>query len=383
MKKHLLTLFTLLPSLVLAMVPLEDSEMAEVTGQSLLVADYIAPSGSTNSETDFHYYRMGLDALVEMNVNIDKLQLGCGGYNEAVRSDSCDIDLDYVSFLGRYEGSGNNPNQPGAGKAGDPVTSDFKLTRPYFEIAVRDVGGGQREIAGFKIGAQEADGFMGIGRKYEHGDWNEEIGVTCNTSNPLTCHSGINSLSGHLDVEVSAALPITASVPMIWPIPDINFSGTACFGKTDLDSKCESRDPYYTTQSGTRLNALQLDTIELAIDLGFLSSIGLDTAYARVDQSLRFIHGFAANETSDFFISFQREAIRYPTYDKQGHSATANTGWWLNIPSVEVLDLAGDRVTLSGLGEILAALGEPGTLLKDIELNTVPPKNCYGSYTFC
>src|SRR5690625_326024 len=264
MKKHLLTLFTLLPSLVLAMVPLEDSEMAEVTGQSLLVSDYIAPSCSTNSETDFHYYRMGLDALVEMNVNIDKLQLGCGGYNEAVRPDSCDIDLDYVSFLGRYDGSGNNPNQGymegdkyiGAGKAGDPVTSDFKLTRPYFEIAVRDVGGGQREIAGFKIGAQEADGFMGIGRTYGHGEWNEEIGVTCNTSNPLTCHSGINSLSGALTVEVSANIPIKASV---WPV---TLSGEGCFGQTNLNDDCKNGPKFITGQngvpavSGTRMQSL-------------------------------------------------------------------------------------------------------------------------------
>lgn len=381
MNRIMIIMTLLLPSVVWAMQPLEDEQLAQITGQSLLVADYIAPSGGAGSTTDFHYYRMGLDALVEMNMNIDKLQLGCGGYNEAVRPNSCDIDLDYVSFLGRYTDSGNNPNQAqGAGKAGDPVASDFKLTRPYFEIAVRDIGGGQREIAGFKIGAQEADGFMGIGRKYANGEWNEEIGVRCNTSDPVTCHSGINSISGHLDVEVSAALPITADtrIPLV-----PTFSGTACFGQTALDPQCASRAPYYTTQSGTRLNALQLDTIELAIDLGFLSVIGLNKAYARVDQNLRFIHGFAANETSDFFISFQRESIRYPSYDKQTHSAAANTGWWLNIPSVEVLDVQGDRVTLSGLTNIVNALGSPGTLLKDLELNTVPPQNCYGSYQFC
>lgn len=382
MKKYFLTALTLLPSLVWAMVPLEDNEMAEVTGQSLLVADYIAPSGSSGSETDFHYYRMGLDALVEMNMNIDKLQLGCGGYNEAIRPDSCDIDLDYVSFLGRYDGSGNNPNQGymegdkyiGAGKAGDPVTSDFKLTRPYFEIAVRDVGGGQREIAGFKIGGQEADGFMGIGRKYKNGEWNEEHQVTCNTSDPITCHSGINSLSGHLDVEVSAKIPISAPI-----IGDRN----ACFGETSLLDRCEGGPGYFTTQSGSRLTSLQLDTIELNANLGaLLDFLGIKKAYAQVDQSLRFIHGFAANKTSDFFISFQREPIKYPTYDKGGHSATANTGWWLNIPSVEVLDLESDTVNLTLL-DALGALSPPGIMLNDIELGTLPPKNCYGSYTFC
>lgn len=374
MNRILITLFLCLPSFALAMVPLEDQEMAEVTGQSLLVADYIAPTGSAGSETDFHYYRMGLDGLVEMNMNIDKLQLGCGGFNEAVRPDSCDIDLDYVSFLGRYEGSGNNPNQPGAGKAGDPVTSDFKLTRPYFEIAVRDVGGGQREIAGFKIGAQEADGFMGIGRKYNDGEWNEEHQVTCNTNNPITCHSGINSLSGHLDVEVSAKVPISAPI-----IGD----RVACFGETSLAERCAGGPRYFTEQNGTRLDSLQLDTIELNADLGaLLDFLGINKAYAQVDQSLRFIHGFAANKTSDFFISFQREAIRYPTYDKQDHSATANTGWWLNIPSVEVLDLDAQTVELT-LGNALNALSPPGILLEDIELNTLPPQNCYGSYTFC
>src|SRR5699024_291820 len=118
---------------------------------------------------------------------------------------------------------------------------------------------------------------------------------------------------------------------------------------------------------------------------GWISSIpflSLDTAYARVDQSLRFIHGFAANQTSDFFISFQREPVKYPSYDKNSHSSTANTGWWLNIPSIEVLDLQGEEVSI-GIDRVFSALSSPGLPLKDLELNTVPPKNCYGSYTFC
>lgn len=109
------------------MQALADRDLAEVTGQALFVSDRIAPTGAAGSVTDFTFHRMGLDVELAMNANIDKLQLGCGGFNESIASNACDIDFDFVRFMGRNGTSG-----------GAPVTSDFKLTRPYIELAIRN-----------------------------------------------------------------------------------------------------------------------------------------------------------------------------------------------------------------------------------------------------
>src|SRR5690554_153621 len=133
---------------------LQYMESSSVTGQALLVSDYIPPSGASGSNTDFGFYRMGLDAEVSTNINIDRLQFGCGGYNEVIKT-GCDIDMEFVSFMGLNAASngpaGNKETSTAARKAA--VESDFKLLRPYIELAIRNPGSANdREVAGFKFG---------------------------------------------------------------------------------------------------------------------------------------------------------------------------------------------------------------------------------------
>ena len=62
----------------------------------------IAPNDSANleklrdSSSNVGFYKLGLEAELEINANIRKLQLGCGGVNGA----GCDIDFDNVSLSG-------------------------------------------------------------------------------------------------------------------------------------------------------------------------------------------------------------------------------------------------------------------------------------------
>ena len=54
---------------------------------------------------------------------------------------------------------GRNGSQPG-----NPVTSDFKMLRPYIELAIiNENSPSLREVVGVKIGAQSVDGFLGVG----------------------------------------------------------------------------------------------------------------------------------------------------------------------------------------------------------------------------
>ena len=351
-----------------AMVALDDSELGEVHGQALLVADFIganslAGAGGSGSATDFEFYRMGLDVLVEMNMNIDKLQLGCGGFNESIASNACDIDLDFVSLMG-LNATGDGPGS---------AKSSFRLERPYIEIAIRG-SGANREIAGFKVGSQAANGYFGTGRVYNNGQANLENGGTCNSNNStnrLACHSGLNRVSGFLGVELSGQFPV--SITLLG-------TQTACFGDHATNSSCNT--PYYVDIAGTRISEIVQPGVPLTLSGGFLSAIGISQAYATIQQNLRFIHGFALDGTSDFFLSFQRERVAYPTYAKDGYSHPANAGWWMNVPEVNVKNFTGDTVSL-GFGEAFNALSAPGPLVVNSELNTVPPVNCYGSYRFC
>lgn len=348
------------------LVSLEDKELSDVTAQALFVSDIVAGIGGSNHT----FYRMGLDVDLELNANIDKFALGCGGVNNRLVAAACDIDMDYVRLMGR---SGST--------FGTAVTSNFRLTRPYIEVAIKNDGNAAlREVIGIKIGAQEADGFFGVGRRYADGQINQEHGGTCGTdpgAPALACHSGLNSVSGNLRVEMSATIPVVAN------ISGIDFNETGCFGNTaNAGDDCGAADAYFTNLVGTRMNEATLRDIPIKLSGGLLSAIGLSQAYADVRENLRFVHGFALVGTDDFFLSFQREQVRYPTYQKTAYSPTANTGWWMNVPDVKVLNMAGSQVTLNGLSEAFNALGE-GVNLENIELNQTPPINCYGGSRFC
>ncbi|WP_062816061.1 hypothetical protein [Alcanivorax sp. NBRC 102024] len=360
-KKCLSISLLLLAGQASSMVEMSNDEMETVVGKGLMVTETIAGSGEWS---DFSYMRMGLDARVSLNANIDKLQLGCGGFNESIASQACDIDFDFVRLMGR------DGNQAGT------VGSDFVLTRPYIEIATKG-SGTTREIVGFKVGSQSADGYFGIGRTYNNGDTNLENGGVCGEDGDrLPCHSGINSLSGYINAEISGNVPVRVLGGI--------FSGDGCFGQTNLNSRCVNNAPVFQEIVGTRVNQLVATGLELDIDLGILASlVGIDTAYANLYEDLRFIHGFAFQNTANFGISLQREQIAWPTYDKSDYAEPANAGWWLNVPYVATKDIAGDEVSISGLGDVVSALQEEGVDLTNIELNFEPPKNCFGSANFC
>jgi hypothetical protein len=344
---------------------MSNDDLSQVSGQALIVADTIVGAGAG---AGFTFTRMGLDADLALNANINKFQLGCGGYNNSIKANACDIDFDFVTLMGR------TGTDPGA------IGSDFVLKRPYIEIATKGNTAATREVAGVKIGAQTANGYFGIGRSYldpltktPTGATNLENGGVCGTgNNALNCHSGINNVSGFLHAEMSGSVPLTVTV---LGVPTTN--GTACFGRTSINGDCPmSNTPVYRDIIGTRINALDAQSIPLQTDI-----LGL-SGYAWITENLRFLHGFALVNTSDFGISVQREKISYPTYDKTGYSYAANAGWWMNVPDLKALDIEGARVTASLTG-LLSALSTPGLHLTDIELKQPTATNCWGGNKFC
>ena len=354
---------------------ISDAEMAEVVGQALFVADKIEPNslpgaGGAGSTTDFTYYRLGLDVLIEMNMNIDRLQLGCGGVNDAI-APGCDIDLEHVRLMGRNPSGGQtSPDGIFQQGQGSPVTSDFELLRPYIEIAIKnDHDRTAREVAGIKVGAESVDGYLGIGEYRGPGN-----------------HVGINSISGFLNASLSVYLSFTSGLG----------SGNACVGRPAGRPACDGvvNNPVYPVPAarttGTRQQRLQVPDAPVEEVHGGSGFIGLfegETLFLNLDQDLNYLHGIVLPNTGDFFMSMQREQIRYPSVDKSGYAVAANTGWWMNIPNAELTDLEPPTVDLGCPGFICLGLldgfSSPGIGQSNVDLGSRPPNNCYGATEFC
>ncbi len=407
------------------LVELKEDELRGVAGQGLFVADMVEGDELANPNaysTPFNFYRVGMDGEMQLNLNMSKLQLGCGGVNDLLSGHAgCDIDIDYVSMMGR---DGFQP--------GDPQ-SPVILDRPYMEFAIKnDDMRTMREVVGIKIGAASVDGFMATGRRYYQGVVNEEntgFGSSCNPSSStgtgvVGCHSGLNSVSGFLGTDLSLTMRVIADVCLsdLCLLP-IGLDAWGCTGRTatnnDLCGTSQS-ESVFVDIAGTRMQTLGLRSAELLLTgdglVSVMEAIGLNDVYASLNTDARSIHGLAFDNTSDFFLSFQREPIAYPRYSKQsptqdfidegsfgtafdacatndmatarcdsGYAVPANTGWWMNAPSARLVDVYNDNANLGELGvdAVIDLLGAPGYLINHPEFDLNRAQNCYGSSTFC
>lgn len=161
---------------ITSLIQLNDSELSEVQGQSLMSLSYIAPTDTTNLETkrvdgdkNIGFYKLGLEAELQLNANIKKLQLGCGGVNGA---GACDIDIDNLSLSGLA-----NTN---TGR----VSSSAKMTNPFIEFAIKNPNSAStRSIAGIRLSAEKVIGLLTAG--------------TENSTTP----NGIKNISGFMRIQ--------------------------------------------------------------------------------------------------------------------------------------------------------------------------------------
>jgi len=421
-----------LPIHSLAMVELADERLSEITGQALLQMGKTEGSGVSSDVT---FYKAGLDAEVELNLNIEKLQLGCGGIN----GDGCDIDIDNLSLTGQ-SWTGGRP------------TSSAILTRPFFEFAVKnDDSKTLREVSGIRLSAENTLGLLTAGQ---------------NTAQP----NGINVLSGFMETTNISGTAYTqatniagisdpnGTVLQFDTDPDIILCTSGCYsGNTATSDPSTSNGidipslevPFSgpgALVNGTRLNSTsvtatgavptvsldggQID-VELEDTIRVLFFIAVSEATvntsgsvsglnAEIDftQNLGYIHKI--NVDSPFSLSFQKEATNWPGSDSRD---IAQTGWWMSFADpvelgelnpVQQIDISptfdqmaaafkayfeanpieiGTQAGLQQLfnGEMDVDVGDlfiPSTLsmsVSDLQLgpeqNVVP--NCYGSATFC
>lgn len=133
------------------LVPMSDAELSATRGQALMGMSYIAPTDSasnSSSNGNMGFYRLALDAQLELNANIKKLQLGCGGVNGA---GACDIDIDYLSLSGGTVDSTST----------ERASSSAIITNPFLEFAVKNPDSAStREIQGFRLSAKSLSVYL-------------------------------------------------------------------------------------------------------------------------------------------------------------------------------------------------------------------------------
>ncbi|ENU22674.1 hypothetical protein F993_02575 [Acinetobacter proteolyticus] len=188
---------------------LDDEQMRQATGQALL---YMGTTTGTSIDPDYtnkygsmSFYKMGLQADLEANLNIKKLQLGCGGVNGA---NGCDIDIENLAltgvptsvksdgtpqwnYSGTTDGSGTLVNER--------ASSDAILRNPFVEFAIKNpASAALREVAGVRLSAEGIKGYMTAGT------YNDSATSTNN-------QGGINTFSGYLITDVVDASAKTAA----------------------------------------------------------------------------------------------------------------------------------------------------------------------------
>ncbi|OTG83836.1 hypothetical protein [Acinetobacter sp. ANC 4648] len=162
-----------------------DDQLSNTVGQALMSLSYIAPTDSSNLEKNrlggaqnIGFYKLGLEAELELNANIKKLQLGCGGTNGV---GDCDIDIDDLSLSGlKLDANG----KPASMTSEERASTSAKLTNPFLEFAIKNPNqASTRQVVGLRLSAEKAFGLL-----------------TAGTENS-TKANGINTISGYMKVQ--------------------------------------------------------------------------------------------------------------------------------------------------------------------------------------
>ena len=228
-----------------AMTALNDEELSEVEGQSLMNLEFqqgtntTDAQGKTYNQSNIGFYKLALSAELELNANIKKLQLGCGGSNNSIRA-GCDIDIDNLSLSGIPEAGQERPE------------TSAKLTNPFIEFAIKNpTSAATREVLGFRVSAEKIVGLLTAGT---------------NDGTP----NGINTLSGYMKIAPATGSTKTQETPFTQSLTGkVNIDGCFNCPRTFVTSnstiKIPSMPVNFTTKeailNGSRLTSVNVKAL--------------------------------------------------------------------------------------------------------------------------
>ncbi|OTG93108.1 hypothetical protein [Acinetobacter sp. ANC 3832] len=184
-------------SFAVTLKAMTDEQLSNTTGQALMSLSYIAPTDQSNpmknitGANNIGFYKLGLEAKLELNANIRNLQLGCGGTNGA---GACDIDIKNLSLSGLP--TSNDVSGSPLYVDGRSSTS-AELTNPFMEFAIANPNSAStREIKGLRFSAEKINALLTAGVAN-----NETVSTT----------DGIQRLSGFMQIAATSGSVNTAT----------------------------------------------------------------------------------------------------------------------------------------------------------------------------
>lgn len=342
-----IVLWSLLPVVSMAALQsLDDSELSEISGQSLLNIDKY--EYNTGAQVN-NFYRVQMNSIVESSINIERLTLTDGAGNP-------EIDIENFSLNGGDTSNGN------------AAVSSATLTNPFVEFAFEGGFSGDtsdnRKFIGVRFGADNMNGFMSFGNQSDESGINYFKGYmettalrgTVQTRDSAGGTSTSMPGSGRCCFNVDANVVIQdcgwlgcvtwASGSMNMPNTTMRFPsvqlGTTASPVTFLASGLEINTtsgpisqisvltdimnlpdvPFIAEGSGTANIGLTVN-MDVTSD-GTLQNLRAQTLFT---EDLRYMHR-AELDGNGFYLSFQNQAINWqgsPTND------TAQPGWWMSI----------------------------------------------------
>ena len=200
-----------------------DDQMSESVGQALMSLAYLAPTDTSNpmknivsngQTNQVGFYKLGLEAELELNANIKNLQLGCGGTNGA---GACDIDIKNLALSGlpdSYDVDGNPIYNNGR------AATSGQITNPFMEFAISNPNSAStREIKGIRFSAEKINALL-------------SSGLVNGTSAPLD--DGIQQLSGFMQIAGTSGVAKTKEAKFGIPYANRPINDQQLTGYADL-----------------------------------------------------------------------------------------------------------------------------------------------------
>ena len=341
------------------LIAMTDDQLSQTTGQALMSMSYIAPGDALNLESkrnsgerNVGFYKLGLEADVELNANIRKLQLGCGGINGP---GGCDLDIDNLALSGiKLDAQGNFV----AMTSEERVSSSALISNPFFEFAIRNPeSSSTREMLGLRVSAEKVVGLL-------------TVGTDNNTANGINSFSGYMKINGYGNATTAAGVFGLNPGEVVNTIADINIllCTTGCGNGKGLTAGYGNdkntglnipsmQAPFQVNNavvSGNRLKSARVDAIAqipnipITHDSGQLgvrlndkvcvlfaacvqnTFIKLETtisgleAKIKFDEGLGYIHNLPISSAA--YLGLQAQAIQWPDAEE-----VAQRGWWLSL----------------------------------------------------
>lgn len=326
-----------------ALTALDDDELRQTAGQALLNITTIGTNQAGNPNTNIGFYRLGLEAKLELNLNAKNIQLGCGGS----KGTGCDIDLSNVSL------TGVNPVD------GEYANSSAIINNPFIEFAIRNPDSAStREIVGLRLGAASILGLLSIGTNLD--------------DTTLADDTGINSLSGDLNVTVTNAQLTNVGV---------TFLGACCIiGPTT--ATVESHNQSFILNRGTAisLTGMTAEAAGLTLSNVNMNNIQLNN----IHQILLASDATGTTAGQDIYLSLQKENLTWQTVSTSTFGTTAaQTGWWISLPNVQIPDIVSDQSIRISSTSAIGGLFGGAVNINAVDLQQQPIDNCFGGLSFC